>query len=50
MCLRKLQKYLGAPALNDGSHAHQTVRNATKSTRGNVRADAKGQRGMMGIP
>ena len=31
-----------------GSHTHQSVRNA-KSTRGYVRADAKGQRGMMGI-
>jgi hypothetical protein len=31
-----------------GSHTHQSARNA-KSTRGYVRADAKGQRGMMGI-
>jgi hypothetical protein len=33
MCLRKLRKYLGAPALNDGSHAHQTVRNANSLRR-----------------
>ena len=31
-----------------GSHTHQSARNA-KSTRGYVRADAKGQRGKMGI-
>ena len=44
MCLQKFLKYLDAHARNDGSHAHQTVRNAT------VRADAgKGGRGMMGI-
>ena len=28
MCLQKFVKYLDAPARNDGSHAHQIVRNA----------------------
>jgi len=49
MCLRKLRKYLGAPALNDGSRAHQTVRNANslRCVRLWVRAGAgKDQRGM----
>jgi hypothetical protein len=52
MCLRKLRKYLGAPALNDGSRAHQTVRNANslRCVRLWVRAGAgKDQRGIMGI-
>ena len=52
MCLRKLGKYLGARALNDGSHAHQSVRNANslRCVRLWVRAGAgKDQRGMMGI-
>ena len=44
----KLRKYLRGSTIIHGSHTHQSVRNA-KSTRGYVRADAKGQRGMMGI-
>jgi len=50
MCLRKLGKYLGARALNDGSHAHQFVRNANslRCVRLWERADAgKDGRGMM---
>ena len=51
MCLQKFLKYLDAPARNDGSRAHQTVRNAKICEPvGPIRADAvKGLRGLMGI-
>jgi len=48
MHIWKLRKYLRGSTIIHGRHTHQSVRNA-KSTRGYVRADAKGQRGMMGI-
>ena len=48
MHIWKLRKYLRGSTIIHGRHTHQSARNA-KSTRGYVRADAKGQRGMMGI-
>jgi hypothetical protein len=52
MRVKKLRKYSGGPAIIYGSHTNQSVRNAksTPASRGYVRADAKCQRGMMGVP